>query len=41
VSAEKVKVTTRKVRSAAVKKKKASPAKKAPKARRKPARKAA
>lgn len=41
VPAEKVKVTTRKVRSAAAKKKKASPAKKATKARRKPARKAA
>lgn len=40
VSAEKVKVTTRKVRSAA-RKKKASPAKKATKARRKPTRKAA
>jgi adenylate kinase len=41
VPAEKVKVTTRKVRSAAAKKKKANPAKKATKARRKPARKAA
>jgi adenylate kinase len=41
VSAEKVKVTTRKVRGAAVKKKKAGPAKKAAKARRKPARKPA
>lgn len=41
VPAEKVKVTTRKVRSAAAKKKKASPAKKNTKARRKPARKAA
>jgi adenylate kinase len=41
VSAEKVKVTTRKVRSAALKKKKASPAKQAAKARRKPARKTA
>jgi len=41
VPAEKVKVTTRKVRSAATKKKKASPAKKATKARRKPTRKAA
>lgn len=40
VSAEKVKVTTRKVRSAA-RKKKASPAKRATKARRKPTRKAA
>jgi adenylate kinase len=41
VPAEKVKVTTRKLRSAAAKKKRASPAKKAPKARRKPVRKAA
>jgi adenylate kinase len=41
VSAETVKVTTRKVRSAALKKKKASPAKQAAKARRKPARKTA
>jgi adenylate kinase len=41
VSAEKVKVTTRKVRSVAAKKKKASPVKKAAKARRKPVRKAA
>jgi adenylate kinase len=41
VPAEKVKVTTRKVRSVAPKKKKASPAKKATKARRKPVRKAA